>query len=169
MIRLRSAVAASFLGCVVPIAAACANGGSGGAQTGAPATQANDHAADEAAIRGLDSSWVKAVAAKNADQATSYYAADGVLMAPGAPMATGKDAIRGGWAGLMALPGFALTFGPDKISVAGELAYEIGSYQLTMNDKSGKPQTSAGKYVVVWGKQPDGSWKAVLDAPTTTQ
>jgi ketosteroid isomerase-like protein len=54
------------------------------------------------------------------------------------------------------------------VSVAGTMAYEVGDYQLTMNDKSGKPQTSKGKYVVIWGKQSDGSWKALVDAPTTT-
>jgi uncharacterized protein (TIGR02246 family) len=169
MMRSRAAALASFVMCVLTVGTACANGGSGGMQTGAPAGQAGNHAADEAAIRGLDSAWVKAAVAKNVDQAASYYATDAVLMAPGAPMATGKDAIRAAFAGMMALPGFALTFAPDKITVGADLAYDVGSYALTMNDKAGKPQTSNGKYVVVWGKQPDGSWKVVLDAPTTTQ
>lgn len=169
MIRLRSATVASFAMCILTFGTACANGGSGGMQAGAPGGQASNHAADEAAIRGLDSAWVKAAVAKNVDQAVSYYAADAVLMTPGAPTATGRDAIRSAFTGMMALPGFALTFAPDKITVGGDLAYEIGSYALTMNDKAGKPQTSNGKYVVVWGKQPDGSWKVVLDAPTTTQ
>ena len=71
----------------------------------------------------------------------------------------------------MATPGFALTFDPTKIEVSrgGDLAYEFGEYQLTTNDKQGKPQTVRGKYVVVRGKQPDGAWKALVDAPTTTQ
>ena len=34
--------------------------------------------------------------------------------------------------------------------------------------KKGKPQTVKAKYVVVWGKQSDGKWKALVDAPTTT-
>ena len=86
-------------------------------------------------------------------------------------MATGKDAIQKAWAGLMATPGFALTFDPTKIEVSrdGDLAYEFGEYQLTTNDKQGKPQTVRRKYVVVRGKQPDGAWKALVDAPTTTQ
>jgi ketosteroid isomerase-like protein len=55
------------------------------------------------------------------------------------------------------------------VTVSGNMAYEIGDYQLTTNDASGKPATSKGKYVVIWGKQSDGSWKALVDAPTTTQ
>jgi ketosteroid isomerase-like protein len=93
------------------------------------------------------------------------------LFAHGAPVATGKDAIQKTWVGMMGTPGFALTFEPTKIEVsrAGDLAYELGEYQMTMNDKQGKPQTDKGKYVVVWGKQLGGAWKALVDAPTTTQ
>jgi uncharacterized protein (TIGR02246 family) len=129
----------------------------------------DNRASDEAAIRTLDSAWAKAAAAKDAPTFFSYYADDASLLAPGAPMATGKPAIHAVWADLASRPGFALTFAPTKIDVAGNRAYEIGDYALTLNDKTGKPQTTKAKYIVVWGKQPDGTWKALLDAPTTTQ
>ena len=129
-----------------------------------------DHrASDEAAIRSLDSAWVKAAVAKDLPQLMSYYADDASLLPPGDKLATGKPAIQAAWNGLAALPGFALSFAPTKIDVAGDRAYEIGDYQLTLNDKSGKPQTTKAKYIVIWGRQPDGTWKALLDAPTTTQ
>jgi uncharacterized protein (TIGR02246 family) len=134
-----------------------------------PAALPDHRVADEATIRGLDSAWVKAVAAKNMDQVVSYYADSGSLLPPGAPQATGKPAIQQAFGGLMAMPGFGLTFEPTTVDVSGDRAFEIGTYALTLNDKSGKPQTTKGKYVVVWGKQADGSWKALLDAPTTTQ
>ena len=130
---------------------------------------ADHRAADEATIRGLDSAWVKAIATKNDAQALSYYADGASVLVPGDPMATGKDAIQKAWATLGALPGFALTFAPNTIDVSGDRAFEIGDYQLTLNDKAGKPQTTKAKYVVVWGKQADSSWKVLLDAPTTTQ
>ncbi|MFY9530976.1 MAG: SgcJ/EcaC family oxidoreductase [Candidatus Acidiferrales bacterium] len=134
------------------------------------AAQADHRAADEAAIRALDSDWVKAVEAKNADQSASFYADDGTLLPPGAAVATGKAAIRTAWAGLMSTPGFTLMFTPAKVEVSkgGDLAYDLGDYELTTNDKKGRPQTVKAKYVVVWGKQADGSWKVLVDAPTTT-
>ncbi|HWZ57888.1 MAG TPA: SgcJ/EcaC family oxidoreductase [Gemmatimonadaceae bacterium] len=160
MTGVRNARALGRLLAVAVVATACAK------QTQTPV----DHrASDEAAIRTLDSAWVKAAVAKDAQQFVSYYADDASLLAPGAPIATGKPALQAAWTGLMALPGFALTFAPTKIDVSGDRAYEIGDYALTLNDKTGKPQTTKGKYVVVWGKQPDGTWKALLDAPTTTQ
>jgi uncharacterized protein (TIGR02246 family) len=143
----------------------------GNQQQPQPAALPDNRAADESAIRAIDADWVKAVAGKDAQQSASYYADGGALLAPGAPLATGKDAVQKTWAGMMATPGFALSFAPTKIEVsrAGDLAYEVGEYQLTTNDKKGKPQTVKAKYIVVWGKQPNGSWKALIDAPTTTQ
>ena len=164
----RPAAIALSLVCIAFVGTFCTKADQQQTQTSEASSQANRRAADEAAIRGLDSAWVKAVASKNAQQAASYYTDDGTLMAPGMAVASGKDAIEKGWTGLMALPGFALTFAPDKIVVAGDAAYEIGSYALTTNDKKGKPQTTNGKYIVVWVRQPDGSWKAAVDAPTTS-
>jgi ketosteroid isomerase-like protein len=44
-----------------------------------------------------------------------------------------------------------------------------GDYELTTKDKKSKPQTVKAKYVTVWGKQPNGTWKVLADTPTTTQ
>ncbi len=142
----------------------------GNPQPSQPAAAPDTRAADEAQIRSIDAEWVKTLAGKNAQASSSYYADDGVLMAPGAPLASGKEEIQKTWAGLIGTPGFALSFSPTKVSVSrsGDLAYEIGNYELTTNDKKGKAQTTKAKYVVVWGKQPGGKWQALVDAPTTT-
>jgi uncharacterized protein (TIGR02246 family) len=135
------------------------------------AAEPDHRAADAAAVRAADAAWVKAATAKNASKFVSFYAADATLLPPGAPMTTGKEAIEEAWQNMMKQPGFALTFAPSKVVVskAGDLAYDLGNYSLTMNDPHGKPQTSKGKYVAVWARQADGTWKVVIDAPTTTQ
>jgi uncharacterized protein (TIGR02246 family) len=137
-----------------------------------PAPTPPDHrAADAAAIRALDAAWAKAAADKDPAKFASFYAPDATLLPPGGPMTTGKDAISEAWQHMVAQPGFSLTFAPTKVEVSksGDMAYELGNYALTVNDKRGHPQTSKGKYVVVWGKQPGGTWKVLVDAPTTTQ
>jgi ketosteroid isomerase-like protein len=108
--------------------------------------------------------------AKDLAQATSYYADTAEMFAPNAPAANGKDAVHKLCAGMLGLPGFVLTFAPVKVEVSrsGDLAYETGEYEMTLSDKKGKPQTVKAKYVVVWGKQPGGNWKALVDAPSTT-
>lgn len=128
-------------------------------------------AQDEATIRGDSAAWSRATQAKNLDEAVSFYAEDGSYDPQGAPAVTGKDAIRKAWQQLFALPGPGLSFTPTKIEVAesGDLAYEAGTYELSLNDTNGKPKTTMGKYVVVWKKQADGEWKAAEDIANTDQ
>jgi ketosteroid isomerase-like protein len=66
-------------------------------------------------------------------------------------------------------PNFSLTFEPDEVVVAGsgDLAYETGTYAITLSDTKKKPSTEKGHYVVVWQKQADGAWKAVRDVPVS--
>jgi len=122
-------------------------------------------AADEQAIRAATRQWSNAYGAKDIEKIMSFYAEGASVFPPNAPIATGKEAIRNALSGLMATPRFALSFAPTKVEVAraGDLAYEVGTYQLTVNDAKGKPVSTPGKYVVVWKKQADGSWKGVAD------
>ena len=62
----------------------------------------------------------------------------------------------------MAKPGFSLHFAPTQIEVAKskDMAYDVGTFELKLNDAQGAPMTIPGKYVVVWKKQQGGSWKA---------
>jgi uncharacterized protein (TIGR02246 family) len=118
---------------------------------------------DEQAIRALDAAWSNAASSKDLDKTVSFYADDASMLPPNAPIATGKDAIRSAWSHFMSLPGFNLQFAPTKVVVAKsrDLAYEIGTFQMTLNDSQGKPGTSVGKFVVVQKRA--GHWKAVAD------
>ncbi len=120
---------------------------------------------DEQAIRKLDKDWSAAAGSKDVDKTVSFYADDASAFPFNAPIATGKEQIRQVWAHLTSLPGFALTFAPTKIEVAksGDLAYDVGTFELKANDAQGNATTTVGKYVVVWKKQPDKQWKATAD------
>jgi uncharacterized protein (TIGR02246 family) len=123
-----------------------------------------DTSRDENAIRALDTAWSQSAGAKDLDKTVSVYADDASMLPANAPIATGKDAIRAAWSQLMALPGFSISFAPSNIVIAkaGDIAYEIGTYHLTVNDAQGKPAASVGKYVVNWQKRA-GQWKVVAD------
>jgi ketosteroid isomerase-like protein len=120
---------------------------------------------EEQALRDLDKAWSQAANSKDLDRTVSYYAEDGSVLPFGAPIATGKDAIRQVWQHLMSAPGFALNFSPSKIDVSksGDMAYEIGTFELKMNDEKGQPGTTTGKYVVAWKKSPKHEWKVQAD------
>jgi uncharacterized protein (TIGR02246 family) len=119
----------------------------------------------EQAIRDLDVQWAKAVEAKDLDKSVSYYSDDAIVLPPNAAIATTKEAIRNMWKDLLASPGLVFRWKTTKIEVAksGDMAYASGTYELTMNDASGKPVNDRGKYVEVWEKQADGKWKCGAD------
>ena len=121
--------------------------------------------AEEKAIRALVVEWGKAMNAKDLEKSLSFYADEAQVFPPGQPVATTKEQRRQIWAQAFALPGFAISLTTTKVEVArsGDLASETGSFEETANDKKGKPVTTRGKYVVVWYRQADGSWKAVAD------
>ena len=121
-------------------------------------------AADEKAIRDADAQWSKTAAARDVEGTVAYYSDDASLLAPNAPIASGKQSIRAAWAGLLT-PDTSLSWQANKVEVArsGDLAYLVGTYQLTTKDAHGKPVSDNGKFVEVWKKQPDNNWKVVAD------
>jgi ketosteroid isomerase-like protein len=119
----------------------------------------------EQAIRNADKAWSQAAQSKDLDKTVSFYADDASVLPFNAPIATGKDQIKQVWSSLMSKPGFSLTFAPTKMEIAksGDLAYEVGTFELKVNDAQGNPTTTPGKYVVTWKRLAKGDWKAELD------
>ena len=119
----------------------------------------------EQLLRDLDAKWSKAAAAKDIDQTIAFYSDDAIVFPPNATSAATKEAIRNGWKEMLGSPGFVISWQPTKVQVgkAGEMAWLSGTYELTMNDASGKPSNDRGKYLEVWEKQTDGNWKCRAD------
>jgi len=134
-----------------------------------PAAPPDTRAADEAAIHAAVTEWSASAQAKDPDKFCSFYAEDAVVMLEDAPDISGKPAIREAIGGMMQDPNFSLSFVADRVVVArsGDLAYETGTYALTLSDAKKRPSTEKGNYVVVWQKQADGAWKVVRDVPVS--
>jgi len=157
---------------LIACAAACACSSNAPPQPTVQAPPPFDPAAIEKQIRSMDADWSHAANLGDVEQCISYYTDDAMLLAPNEPIATGKEALRKSWTALVTGPQYVgLTFGPTKISVAqaGDLAWDVGTYELTTKDKDGKATTEAGKYVEVWQKQVDGFWKVAVDAYNSGQ
>ena len=50
-----------------------------------------------------------------------------------------------------------------EVAKSGELGYTWGKYVLSYRDEKGEEQKSYGKYLNIWKKQKDGSWKVAVD------
>jgi ketosteroid isomerase-like protein len=109
-------------------------------------------------LMAVDREWSQTT--KDLDKFVSYYAPDASVYAPGMPVVTGAAKIRETFSEMASAPGFALQWTAAKADVGGaaDLGYTSGTYQMTMNGVTDK-----GKYVTVWKKQSDGSWKALED------
>jgi len=134
-----------------------------------PTVAPDTRAAEEAVIRANIKEWSASAEAKNAEKFVSFYADDAVVMLEDTPDIGGMAALRDGIGGMMKDANFALSFEADNVVVArsGDLAFETGTYSMTMSGPDNKPATEQGHYVVVWRKQTDGAWKVAVDAPVS--
>jgi len=122
--------------------------------------------ADLAAVRSLESDWDKDVATKDLDKFATYYSDDASVLMPNEMIITGKDNIKAALKPILADPNFALTFHSTRgeASKSGDFVYLIGTYSVTTSSpRDQKPVTDEGKYLTVYKKQADGSWKAVAN------
>jgi uncharacterized protein (TIGR02246 family) len=128
-------------------------------------TNMNTQEADVRSIRELERMAREAAETKDLDRYVSFYADDAVLFWPGAPMVTGRAAIREFMQFFLAMPAFSLSFETAKVEVsrAGDLAFSYGTNKVTLVDPNGKRMKDRGKYLTVYRKQPDGTWKVVAD------
>ena len=127
---------------------------------------ADTREADAKTIQNDEVQWVQDFASKDPDKIMAHYADDAVLMTPGSPAASGKDAIRKDIAQMVSAPDMSLKFQSNMVEVAksADVAYVRGTYTLTMTDPESKqPINDHGSYVTTYRKEPDGTWKAVAD------
>jgi uncharacterized protein (TIGR02246 family) len=126
-------------------------------------------AADETAIKAVESAYATAMNAGNTDGILALYTADGMDLPPGQPPVSGQAALRTNYAGMFGAMNVTIGLTPSKISGGGNMAYVTGSYHFsaTMKDTtkaSGGPMVEDGKYVDIVVRQEDGSWKIALGA-----
>jgi ketosteroid isomerase-like protein len=114
----------------------------------------------EQALRAADEQWSKIASTKDVEKTVSFYSNDAVVLPPNAAMVTTNDGIKELWKAFV--DGLtAINWKTTHVEVAksGELGYITGTYE--MSGKNGS--NDRGKYLEVWKKQADGSWKCGAD------
>jgi ketosteroid isomerase-like protein len=61
---------------------------------------------------------------------------------------------------------YQLTWTPTdaQMGPSGDMGYTWGHFEGHSKDAAGNPVTTSGRYITVWRKEKDGSWKVALDA-----
>jgi ketosteroid isomerase-like protein len=112
-----------------------------------------------------EADWLKAYQTKNAAAAAAFYAPEGAMLAPNRPRLSGKNALTKFIVKSFRLDHYDIVWHAKKAEVAqsGELGYTSGSYEMSFRQPRGKLYFDKGKYVMVWKKQADGTWKVAFD------
>lgn len=109
----------------------------------------------------LEADFAHSVAEHGQAAFASYFAEDGVELENGGGIKTRDDMRKEpAWP-----EGTSLAWTPLKadMAAAGDLGYTYGNYVFKSKNKEGKIVSSYGKYMSVWKKQKDGSWKVAVD------
>ena len=122
-----------------------------------------DVAAVETQAKAGVRSWLAAYNTGDVDTIVAAYADNAVVMAPGSPAASGRDAIRqlvtAESAKVQAAGVTLAAVDNDTVGVSGDLAWHSGSY--TVNDGTGTAVDS-GNYMEVM-QNIDGKWLIIRD------
>lgn len=121
-------------------------------------SRAVDVEQERTALLEADRQWAQSV--NDVDLFMSYWAPDATAFPAGRPAVRGADAIRKTVSEIRSAPGFSLSWTADRAEVAsgGDVGYTTGTYEMTVNGAKDR-----GKYLTVWKKQPEGTWKVAED------
>ena len=112
----------------------------------------------------LESRFAKDTKERGGAGFASWFAENGVALGNGKAPVTGRVAIEksANWSP----KDYELTWTPTdaQMGPSGDMGYTWGHFEGRSKDSSGNPVLTSGRYITIWRKQADGSWKVVLDA-----
>lgn len=115
----------------------------------------------------LEAKFAKDVLERGGAGFAAWFASDGVALGNGASPLIGQVAIARSatWSPQV----YQLTWTPTDalMGPSGDMGYTWGHYEGHSKDANGNPVTTTGRYMTIWRREPDGSWKVVLDAGST--
>ena len=112
----------------------------------------------------LEAKFARDVLEKGGAGFAEWFAEDGVALGNGSAPVVGRVAIAksANWSPKV----YQLTWTPTDalMGPSGDMGYTWGHYEGRSQDKNGQPVVISGRYMTVWKKTADGSWKVALDA-----
>jgi ketosteroid isomerase-like protein len=113
--------------------------------------------------------WVQDLRTKQIEPILKFYAPDAVFLQPTGERITGSAALRTLFQTIMATFNSDLTLHSQNFETSGDLAYDSGDFQESLTTiATGARITSKGNYVIIFKRQPNGSWQIVQQVWTGT-
>lgn len=128
-------------------------------------TQASDNGVREAsaAIEEANTKFSEAFERGDSKALSAMYTSDAIAFPPDSEMIQGNEAIGEFWNATRESGVKSVKLTTLDVGRSGDLAYEDGKVSLTIQAEGKEPTTATAKYVVVWQRQADGSWKLHRD------
>ena len=105
----------------------------------------------------------KAFSSGDISALAAFYTEDAVVLPPNSQMIRGRKAIEEFWKGAVGMGVRSIQLNTIDVQSSGDLAYEIGNATMQIQPQGGSASRETVKYVVVWKRQPDNSWKLAVD------
>jgi ketosteroid isomerase-like protein len=122
------------------------------------------YSADVAFLFDLEKRFAQDTATGGGAAFAKWFADDAVTLSNGQPPVIGRVAIAANttWSAAS----YQLTWTPEggRMSPGGDMGFTWGHYTGHAKDREGTAVDTSGRYMTVWKKQADGSWKVELDA-----
>src|SRR6266852_4089651 len=116
------------------------------------------------AIEGTNAQFVAAANRGDTAAVAALYTNDAVVLPPNAEMVRGRQGVKEFFDALIQQTGVPqLTLDTTQVDEVGDTACEVGAYTMKLQPPGGQPVSDSGKYVVVWKRQSDDSWKLSID------
>jgi len=117
-----------------------------------------------ASLLAVDADWEQAYAAKNLNNALAFCDDEASMLFPNAPIISGKAAVSKAIADDMASNDLTWHANRAGIARSRDLGYTSGVYVMKFKDASGKVKVDNGKFLTLWKRQADGTWKMLYEA-----
>lgn len=129
-------------------------------QPASPPEQAAATPPDPAPINALRDQYAAMYNSGDVSAIGNLYTDDAVVMNNQQPAASGKPAIQQSAEALVQQFTVNISISPADTQIAGDLAYEHGSFTMSLTPKAGgAAMQNTGNYIVVLKRGADGSWK----------
>lgn len=124
-----------------------------------------DQKAEAENLMELSRQWAETAQGDDLEKILNYWAEDAVVFSPDQPSARGHEEIMNMIEGSKEIPGFEINWEPKEafVSESGDMGYVLARNYFRFQDSTGNFITVYGNAVEIWRKQPDGTWKNVVD------
>ncbi len=114
-------------------------------------------------IEATNKTLLESLSGRDAAGVAAHYTDDAALLPPDAARIDGREGIQGFWQALIDAGLGDVTLTTQEVDDFGEVANEVGTISATAPSEDGGRVQLAGKYVVVWKRGGDGTWRLHRD------